>query len=363
MYSIFSRSNVNLLVVFFCILPGACKQMEHTSENGNSISLSSASDGRSTGVHPHSQPCEQPENRDKCFKAFNAPARADIQRHQSKTERFSLRVAVGYFGEVVDAGIQRTFDVETEMETSLFLARKVNGMMLEKSSVLIGNDKLNFGETNASYWFAECRYSISSSKIKNFESFAYIFRNGVAYSKGDLDVTRFLRNFTFLVPRNSVKVKLPNNKESFVSIHTRQQLFNSCLEKNARLDKIREVLMSDHQRDITSQYKVDDGISILNQSVNIKIRDPDGQITALKYGDSARFPMRFAERDFQAYIPVSKTCIVWRPVKGKKSDYYAVLKGYGDRGCNHGKGCFDVEGDDVFPGPNFGNWDNACDGM
>jgi hypothetical protein len=298
-----------------------------------------------------------------CHEVLHAANGAHFAYSDGKRESTTLTLALGYFGNIVDTGIQNKveFTIETEKSVAVFIdwheSRETN-FMREDS-------RLNLGSNPNTMSIGRCHQNIRKVNAKTFGAHALVYRSGVGFDSESTVSMETERWRLFKVIKDT---KLDDNglyKGMVRSKHTVNTMFEDCFSESPRLYGDQKDLL---KKDLETWAKNNlvikaNSFGIYNATGSqLMVRSPDGKKYQVGDRTNYLFDRENLNKPHYVYNSLFGSCYKWTP---KRLDFnsWAVLKTPGIAGCKHGAGCLDLEDDVESPAPHHHGAKGPCAGL
>ena len=275
----------------------------------------------------------------------------------------TLTLSLGYFGEILDAGIQTKVEFTVETEKSLGIL--IDWYENRETNFMREDSRLNFGSHPKNGFLGRCEQGIKKVNAKALGAYALVYRSGVEFQSESTVTMEVERWRTFKVIKDSTKDDNGPYKGMGRSKYTLKTMFEDCFSENPRLygDQT-EILKKDLETWAKNNLVIKaNSFGIYNATGSqLVVRSPDGKKYQVKDRHNFLFDRENLNKPHYVYNVLFGSCYKWTP-KRLDFNYWATLKTAGIGGCNHGAGCLDLADDAEGPTNHHHGANGPCAGL
>jgi hypothetical protein len=298
-----------------------------------------------------------------CHEVLHAANGVHFAYTDGKRQTTTLTLALGYFGNIIDAGVKN--QVEFTMETEKSVAVFVDWHEKRETNFMREDSRLNLGSHPDTMSIGRCHQNIKKINAKSVGAHALVYRSGVAFESETTISLESERWRLFKVIKDTKKDESGLYKGMVRSQYTVNQMFEDCFSDSPRLygDQT-ELLKKDLETWAKNNLVIKaNSFGIYNATGSkLMVKSPDGKKYQVRDRSNYLFDRENLNKAHYVYNPTFGSCYKWTPEK-LDFNYWAVLKTPGVGGCKHGAGCLDLEDDKEGPTYHHHGAKGPCAGL
>jgi hypothetical protein len=298
-----------------------------------------------------------------CHEVLHAANGVHFAYTDGKRETTTLTLSLGYFGNIIDAGVKN--QVEFTMETEKSVAVVIDWHEKRETNFMREDSRLNLGTNPSTMSIGRCHQNIRKINAKSVGAHALVYRSGVAFESETTISLESERWRLFKVIKDTKKDESGLYKGMIRSQYTVNQMFEDCFSDSPRIYGDQTALL---KKDLETWAKNNlvikaNSFGIYNATGSqLMVRSPDGKKYQVKDRSNYLFDRENLNKSHYVYNPTFGSCYKWTPQK-LDFNYWAVLKTSGIGGCKHGAGCLDLEDDKEGPTYHHHGAKGPCAGL